>query len=314
MGVMADASMPRVPDASPWKLGGLGVRELARRVWNEIWEDEVFDRAAALSYYFLFALFPTLLFMTVLLGLVPGPELMSQFLAYVTDALPADAASVVQKTLDEIVSGASGGLLSVGVLAALWASSAGMVSIISALNVVYEVTEPRPWWKRRLIAIVLTVGFVVFVMTAMLLLIFGPKIGQLVAGRVGLGPVFALAWSIARWPVAAVLGLIGISLVYYLAPAVRQRWHWVTPGSAFSLGAWLLASVALQQYVAHFADYNKTYGSIGGVILLLLWLYVSSLVLLVGAEINSEIASAAREAARKGQPATPGVPAARKAG
>jgi membrane protein len=154
----------------------------------------------------------------------------------------------------------------------------------------------------------------VFVMTAMLLLIFGPRIGELVAARVGLGPIFSLAWSIARWPVAALLALIGISLVYYLAPAVRQRWHWVTPGSAFALAAWLLASVALQQYVAHFADYNKTYGSIGGVILLMLWLYVSGLVLLVGAEINSEIAKAAKESARKDQPAIPRVPAARKAG
>jgi membrane protein len=283
-------------EASPWRLAGLSIGELGRRVWDQIWEDEVLDRAAGLSYYFLFALFPTLLFLTALVGLSPAPNLMAQLMGYVEHVLPGDAASLVSKTLAEVVSGASGGLLSIGVFAALWAASNGMLSIMTALNAAYDAEDPRPWWNRRLIAIGLTVGLSVFTLTALLLLVFGPRIGNAVASQVGLGSVFTLAWNVLSWPAVILSALTGIALVYYLAPAARQRWHWVTPGSAFALVAWLLMSFGLRLYVAYFGNYNATYGSIGGVILLMLWLYLSGVVLLVGAEINSEIA---QEAARR---------------
>src|SRR2546425_12702723 len=137
-------------------LGGLTVWELSRRVWQEIQEDEILDRAARLSYYFLFALFPTLLFLATLLGLLPGPDLMKTLMDYVAGVLPGDAASLVHRTLDEVVRGASGGLLSLGVLAALWAASNGTASIIIALNVAYGITHQRPWWRQRLVAVALT--------------------------------------------------------------------------------------------------------------------------------------------------------------
>src|SRR5436853_206301 len=142
---------------SPWNLGGLSVRELARRVWNEIETDEVMDRGAALAYYLVFALFPTLLFLTALLGLFPLPGLMDRLFQYVDEALPGDAASVLHKTLGEIQRNARGGLLSLGALAALWASASGMDSMISALNAAYDISDRRPWWKRRLVALALTV-------------------------------------------------------------------------------------------------------------------------------------------------------------
>jgi membrane protein len=274
---------------SPWRLGGLTVRELARRVYGQLWEDEVFDRAAGLSYYFLFALFPTLLFLTALLGLLPIPHLMDQLMSYVGRVMPGDAASLVTKTLSEIVRGASGSLLSIGVFAALWAASNGMGSIITSLNAAYDVKEKRVWWKQRLMAIGLTIGFSLFTLTALLLLVFGERIGEAVARMVGLGSVFTYTWNVARWPAVVLCVLAGITLVYYLAPAVNQRWHWVTPGAAFALIAWLLMSEGLRLYVAYMGNYNATYGSIGGVILLMLWLYFSGIVLLVGAEINSEI-------------------------
>ena len=129
--------------ASPWRLGGLSVRELARRVWQEIDNDELLDRAAALSYYFIFAMFPALLFLTTLLGLLPLPDLMERLMGYANRVLPGDAATLVQRTLDEIVQGARGGLLSIGALAALWAGSAGMGSVMTALNVAYEAHEPQ---------------------------------------------------------------------------------------------------------------------------------------------------------------------------
>ena len=286
-------------NASPWKLGGLGVVELARRVWAEFSADEVSDRAAALAYYFLFALFPALLFLTALLGLLPIPNLMDRLMEYLSEALPGDASSLIQKTLMEIMGGASGGLLSIGVLGALWAGSNGMASIMSALNVAYDVKESRPWWKARLLAILLTLGFSAFILTALVLMVFGPKIGETVAGWVGLGAVFTLVWNIASIPIVMVLVAIGIALVYYLAPNVEQHWRWVTPGSVVALVLWLAASLGLRFYVTNFANYNATYGSIGGVILLMLWLYLSGMALLRGAEVNSEIEHAA---ARRGAP------------
>jgi membrane protein len=289
------APTPRPARLSPWRLGGLTPRQLGKRVYEEVWTDELLDRAAALSYYFAFALFPALLFLTALIGMLPVPRLMDQLMGYFYQVLPDDTASMLGRTLAEVVRGAGGGLLSIGAVAALWAASSGMASVMAALNTAYEVEDPRPWWRRRLIAIVLTVGFSVFTVTGLLLLVFGPRIGRGVAAWFGLGHVFTLAWNVASWPVILVLVLTAIALVYYLAPAVRQRWQWVTPGSVFAVVLWVGASLGLRFYVRWFGDYNATYGSIGGVILLLLWLYVSSLVLLLGAEINSEIEQAAAE-------------------
>jgi membrane protein len=285
---------------APWKLGGLTVVQLAKRVWNEISEDEVMDRAAALSYYFLFSLFPALLFLTSLLGLLPIPNLMDRLMGYVEQALPGDAASLIQKTLGEIVGGARGGLLSIGALTALWTASNGMASLINTLNVAYDVQEARPWWKRRLLSIGLTIAFSVLLIGAMVLLVFGGTIGQALGNVVGLGALALMVWNIVQWPLAIFFVMLGIALVYYAAPAVEHRkWYWVTPGSLFAVVAWVVMSLGLRFYVANFANYNATYGSIGGVILLMLWLYLTGVVVLAGAELNSEIEAAA---ARRGAP------------
>jgi membrane protein len=280
---------------SPWNLGGLTVRELGRRVWNEISRDAVMDRAAALAYYFVFALFPTLLFLAALLGMFPLPGLMDRLIGYIDEALPPDAASVVHKTVGEIIRNARGGLLSIGALAALWASASGVDSMISALNVAYGVEDKRPWWKRRLIAVALTLGFGVFILLALVLLVFGGQIGGAVAAKLGFGDQFLAAWNIVS--VVLVIGcvLFGLAMVYYLAPDAKQHWWWVTPGSVVALTLWLGLSFGLRIYVANFANYSATYGSIGGVILLILWLYLTGVVLLLGAEINSEIEHAAAE-------------------
>src|SRR5216110_577870 len=205
-------------DASPWKLGGLTVRELARRVWKEIDGDEVIDRAASLSYYFLFALFPALLFLTAILGLVPGPRLMDQLLGYIERVLPPDAASVLAKTLGEIIKGARRSLVSLGVLGALWGASSGMVSISNALNVAFEVRDTRTWWRHRLEAICLTVWFSLLTIVALLLFVFGERIGDAVAQWLGVGAAFTRTWKVARWPGLILCALVGIMLVYQLAP------------------------------------------------------------------------------------------------
>jgi membrane protein len=291
----------RGPGVSPWRLGGLSTAVIARRVYARLWQHDVFDRAASLSYYFLFALFPTLLFLTALLGLLPIPKLMDRLLDYVTRMLPGDAASLLTRTLAEIVKGARSSLVSIGVLAALWGAASGMVSIRTALNVAYGAHDRHPWWRQRFDAMALTVWFSLFTLLALVLLVFGERLGDTIAGALGVGAVFTRAWNIVRWPVILLLALLGITLVYHFAPAVRHRWHWITPGSAFALVGWLVASYGLRLYVGYFGNYNATYGSIGGVILLMLWLYLSSLTLLVGAEIDALVRgdrgpdSAARE-------------------
>ena len=279
---------------SPWRLGGLSPKQLARRVWSEFWEDEVLDRAAALAYYFLFALFPSLLFLTALVGLFPG-QLMDTFMNYIGQVVPPDAASMISKTLQQVVAGAGSGVLSVGAALALWSASSGMGSVMFALNVAYGVDDPRPWWKRRSLSVLLTLGFSLFVILALAFMVFGPHLGSAAAARFGFGEIYATAWSIASIPLALLFALVGVALVYYFAPAVEQDWRWLTPGSTFALVTWLAMSLALREYVGRFSNYNATYGSIGGVILLLLWLYLSSVVLLVGAEINAEIEHAAAE-------------------
>jgi membrane protein len=285
----------RRPSVSPWRLGGLSPATLARRVYDALWTHDLLDRAASLSYYFLFALFPALLFLTAILGLLPGPKLMDQLLGYVARVLPADAASLLTKTLAEVVKGARGSLVSLGVLGALWGASSGMVSISNALNVAFEVRDRRTWWRHRLEAIGLTVWFCMLTILALALFVFGERIGDAVAQWWGVGDAFTLAWNIARWPALTLSALVGIMLVYVLAPASRQHWRRVTPGALFALAGWLLASYGLRLYVTYVGNYNATYGSIGGVILLMLWFYLSSLALLVGAEINSQIRRAQAE-------------------
>ena len=272
---------------SAWKLGGLSIVQLGKRVWTDIDHNEVLDRSAALSYYFIFALFPTLLFLTAFLALLPVPLLVEQLTAYAADVLPGDAGLLIEKTLREARRGAHVGLLSVGAVTALWAASSGMRSIMAALNV-----ESRSWWRARVLAIGLTIVFSLLTVIALVLLVFGQNLGEAIANRTGWGPGFSITWRLVRWPLAMFLGLAAISLVYRLAPVANQRWSWVTPGSAFAVGAWAIMSVALRFYVGHFADYDATYGSIAGVILLMLWLYLSGVVLLVGAAINSQIARA----------------------
>jgi membrane protein len=287
---------------SPWKLGGLSVQDLARRVWRELREDEVTERAAALSYYFLFALFPALLFLTALLSFLPVEGLQERLMAYTREVLPPDAASTVERTMTEVVGARRTGLVSIGLLVTLWASSNGMVSLMNTMNVVFDVTERRPLLKRRLLAIVLTLTFAVFIVAALVLMVFGPPIGEMVAGWLGLGDVFKRAWAVVNIPIVIACALIGIQLVYYLAPAGARRWRWVTPGATFALLAWLVMSYGLRLYVGRFANYSATYGSIGGVILLMLWLYLSSVVFLVGAEIDAEVRAAALETERDQRP------------
>ncbi len=283
--------------SNPWNLGGLTLTELGRRLWDESQKDELLGRAAQLSYYALLALFPALIFLTALMGLFSVQSFMPELMSYLRNVLPADALSMVQRFLTQVAEGSGANILSLGALGALWASSSGVTAIMDALNVVFGVKEDRrPFWRVRLTAIVLTTGLAGFVIMSLALVLYGPTIGRWIADLMGFDVVFTWIWNVLQWPVIATLMLIVVAAIYHICPDRRhKRWRWVTPGSVFAVLMWLLVSLGFKAYVDNFGDYNKVYGSIAGVIVLMLWFYWSGMVLLLGGEINAEIEKAAAD-------------------
>jgi membrane protein len=262
--------------------------EVVKRTIKEASADNVLGLAAQLAYYFLLALVPAIVFLVALTSFVP-PGVIDRMMQSAAGVMPEDIVSILQEQMDSLRGAGDGGVLSFGLLMALWSSSAAMVAATDALNSAYDIEEGRPWWKVRLNAIAMTVGLAVFVLTAFTLVVAGPVIAESIAGRFGLGAAFTITWNIVQWPVAFALVAVAVGLVYHLAPDAEQDWVWITPGAVLATFLWLLASLVFRYYVAHFADYNATYGSLAGVIVLMLWFYISSLAILVGAEMNAEI-------------------------
>lgn len=294
--------------ASLWKPGGLSWRSLAKRVWADLGKDDIFGRAAQLSYYFLLALFPLLLFLTSVIGLIIGSEtgLRQSLFNYLGKVLPSSASELVSNTIFEVSSASGGGKISFGVLAALWAASNGMGAISESLNVAYHVKETRAWWKQRLIAVGLTVALAVLIITALVIVLYGGRIADSLATTYGLGGSFTLAWKILQWPIVLAFLFVGFALIYYWAPDLRdQDWRWVTPGSIVAVILWLLVSFAFRLYLHYFNSYSKTYGTLGAVIILMLWFYLTGAAILIGGEVNSDIEAAAARA---------GIPEAKEEG
>lgn len=287
---------------SLWKLGGLSWLELAKRVWKEVQADNVFGRAAELSYYFLLALFPFLIFLTSAIGLVLGSGTGTRHMlfAYLARIMPPSAFQLIDNTMLEVSSASGGGKLSFGILAALWAASNGLTAITESLNTAYDLPESRPWWKQRLIAIGLTVALSVLIIVALVLVVAGGRIAEWLAATYGLGETFPMAWKIIQWPVVLGCMTLAFALIYYFAPDFhKQSWVWLTPGAAIGVALWLLVSLGFRAYLHFFNSYSATYGSLGAVIILMLWLYFTGAAVLIGGEVNSEIENAA---AKQGEP------------
>jgi membrane protein len=287
---------------SVWKLGGLTWRRLGERVWAEVYEGDLFTRAAALSYYFLLALFPMLLFLTAALGYFAdaGTELRSSLLNYLARVAPRSASTLVRSTVAEITEGADTGKLSFGLLAALWFASYGIGAIGDTLNGAYGVRESRAWWRLRLVSLGLTVSLSVLIISALAVMFYGGEIGESLAARLDLGAAFKAVWAVLQWPIVLAFVLFSFALIYYYAPDLRhQKWYWITPGSLTGVVLWLLASFGFRVYLKYFDRYSVTYGSLGAVIVLLLWFYLTGAAILVGGKVNAEIEHAA---ARRGVP------------
>lgn len=285
--------------ASLWRLGGLSAGQLARRVWAEMEDDDILGRAAQLSYYFLLALFPLLLFLTSLLGYFAqaGTELRGELLGYLSTVVPGQASALINSTVDEVSKASGGGKLSFGLVAALWAASNGMGAICAALNVAYEVKETRSWWKVRLVAMVLTIALSLLILSALVLVLFGGYIADAIAAHMMFGSVFTTTWKILQWPLVLAFVLGAFALIYYIAPDLkaRRKWAWITPGSVLAVLLWLLVSFAFRLYLHFFDSYSATYGSLGAVIILMLWFYLTGAAVLIGGELNSEITFATEQ-------------------
>lgn len=284
-----------------WAFGNLSPKEFARRVWHEINEDDIFSIAAQLAYFFLFALFPFLLVLITLIGYLPVQNVFGEIVVYLEQVLPEEALELVLSNIDAIVRQQRGGLLSIGLLATLWAASRGVANISAALNKAYGVSESRPWWKIQLMSVALTVFLSAFVILSVVLMIFGGQIGAWLARFVGLGPLFEIAWNFGRLILAAGMMTLALAFLYYFCPDVEQKWKWVTPGSIIAVLGWIAASLAFAYYVNNFGEYNKTYGTIGAVIILLTWMYITGLMILLGGEINSVIENSLPEGKSSGE-------------
>lgn len=283
-------------------LGGLSWKETAKRVYAETTDDDVLGRAAQLSYYFLLALFPALLFLTSLLGYFAGEDsqLRASLFNYLNTVLPGDASKLISETVNDVTQSSGGGKFSFGVLATLWAASNGMGAISESLNAAYDLKETRPWWKVRLIAVGLTLALSFLIISSLVLVLYGHDLADTVAGKFGLSAAFALTWKIVQWPIVLGFVLLAFALIYYFAPDARdQDWKWITPGAVIGVALWLLISFAFKTYLEFFNSYSATYGSLGAVIILMLWFYFTGIAILVGGEMNSEIEN---EMAKQGAP------------
>jgi membrane protein len=291
----------RSPLCSLWNLQGASVWILAKRTWKSIFADNIFGRAAELGFYFLFALFPTLFSASSILGLAArsAAQFYDKLLSYLSLVIPTSALGTVLATFNETTAAATRGKLTFGLIAAVWSASVGISAIQDALNAVYKVQDTRSYIRARIYAIGLTVILTVIV-TLILCAMLGGDLLAAIAKQSSYSPVLtttgACAARLIGWTVATALLALSFAVIYYWAPDMKaRRWHWLTPGGTIGIAGWLLTSFGLRIYLHFFNSYSLTYGSLGAVIILLTWFYISGLMLLVGAEINSQIEAAAAQ-------------------
>jgi membrane protein len=276
-----------------------GWTEILRRTGAAIRAGNCFRWAAGLAYYFFLALFPALLFIVSLAGVLPVQHLLDRMVITLSRVAPGDVVAIAEEQLAQITSRPHHGVLTLSLLAALWSTSSGMTAIVDTLNQAFHITESRPWWRVRLTAIALTLALTIVTLVAFALVMVGPVAAQRIADWLLLGSPVVWAWTIVRWPAAFVLVVTTLGCVYHLAPDTKHEWVWITPGAVMAAVLWLLISLGFTWYASHFAGYQKTYGAIGGVMVALLWFYFTSLAILFGAELDATIehASAGRTAA-----------------
>ena len=280
-------------------------KDFVARVWARANKDGVFDRSAQLSYYFLLSLFPLLFFLTTLFGYFAGTgsHLQRKLITYLGSVVPASALRLVTATIEEVIAARGSGKLSFGLLAALWAASSGINALGQALNAAYGVPETRPWWKVRLISVALTIALAVLIVSALLIVLYGGRLGEFLFGSFHEGHPFSIVWKILQWPIALAFVFLAFGLIYQFAPNLSERRRggrlqksdyrrrWLSPGVMVAVLLWLLVSLGLRLYLHFFNSYGATYGSLGALIILMLWFYLTGAAILLGGEVNCELES-----------------------
>jgi membrane protein len=274
------------------------IRSLRYALWRtskDINRNHTLQMAAALSYYFVLSLFPALIFLSAVVAYLPIPDLFNQALALMGTFVPPDSMGLVRKVLSDVITPNRSTLLSFGLLGTLWTCSGGFSAAMEALNVAYDVDETRPFWRTRLVAIELTfqVGFLMLV--ALGVMIVGPRFGEWLSGSVHLSWLFAVVWPFIHWAIAVGFTVLAVECLYFIAPNVKQRFWTTLPGAILAVGWWIALSYLLGIYFRSFANFNKTYGTLGAAVAMMVWLYWTSFGMLVGAELNAELAKQTKE-------------------
>jgi len=293
------AAVSRWPKRSLWNLEGVPVRVIGIQTWKAILDDRILNRAAELAFYFLFALFPTLFSASSLLGMAARSAALfyDRILGYLALVIPTAALGTVLNTFNQTTAASTTGKVTFGLIASIWSASVGISAIQDALNAVYKVQETRSYFVARLYAIGLTILLSVIATLILTTMLGGDFLATMAQNNIhepiGAFAVAALARTIG-WIVATILLVLSFAVVYYWAPDLKKkRWRWITPGGTAGILSWLVASLGLRVYLHFYDSYTVTYGSLGAVIILLTWFYITGLMLLVGAEINSQIEAAA---------------------
>lgn len=283
------------PLSSLWNFRGIPKGMLTKRVWKAMFDNNLFGSAAELGYWFLFALFPTLVSASTIVGMAArsASDNYRELLHYLSLMVPPSAYGIVMATFTQITARSTGRKLTFGLAAALWAASVGFSAMQDSMNAVYRIKETRPYWKARGAAVLISTVLSLLVTAILAALLAGDFFGHLFASHVYHHPAkegFILLFRLTGWLVATALLILLFAMIYYWAPDLKnKRWRWLTPGAAIGIIGWVLASVGLRVYLYFFNTYSATYGSLGAVIILLTWFYLSGLMLLIGAQVNSEI-------------------------
>lgn len=266
-----------------------GWKNFSKEVFHRIEDAQVFDRAAKLAYFFLLSLFPLLLFLVMMLGLLmsDGSELQERFLEYFQTVLPKSASELISGSLKDINEGASSTAASFAVIFTWWSATQGMVAIIDTLNRAYEVEESRPFWRKFLVASGLTLVLLLLNLLTLALLTYGGSYSQEIMAWIGLGGLAPWVWTVLHWSLLLFFVLLAFNLIYRYGPNVKNKGPWFTPGMVLGVFLWLIVSFGFQIYLSEFNRYTVVYGSIGAVIILMLWLYLSGISLILGGLCNS---------------------------
>jgi membrane protein len=266
---------------------GLSLAEFGRRLWRAIEAHATTDSAAQLSYYALFSLFPFLFFLVTLTAWLPLGGAFAELLGNLSEVMPGDAWSLLPRHVAALLETPRPRLLTVGLGVTVWSASRGVDAMRKALNLAYDVRETRSFWQTQGVALVTTVLVSMLVLCSVAMIALGGRAGAWLAHEAGVDEAWQVAWSWLRWPATSLVFMLAAAVIYYVLPDVKQQFRYITPGSVVSTVLWLLSTWAFTQYVDHFGRFNVTYGSIGGVIVLLTWLYLSGLVLILGGEMNA---------------------------